>query len=422
MKIEACIIADDFTGAGDSSIYFCHAGYSVLLPLSLNKEDIPLPPDVLAINSESRLIGEDEAFAKVSRTLQKCIDLGAGSFYKKIDSTLRGNIDAEVKAFFAKAGYRAVVICPASPDVGRTVVSGQCLIHSKPINMTESGKDHLNPVGSADIRDLFHSVSDSRIHHVSIGELESCEDFRAEVEELTGRGFTHIICDAVTHTHLRKIASLFSNREILLAGSAGLAKAIASTMQGKKLPPETELFSRGEIMVLSGSRMEVSRKQIRKLSEAGRFKILEIPVAALLNKDESALKDFNKSLALLDPSYMPILIPGDPGRDENQSEIKGNSEAIADFMAETASELCHLRNISVLVIVGGHTTYKTMKKMSALGVLYEGEVIPGSPFGRLITADRREDYSLVTKSGSFGDENALVDITDFIEKRMGKKI
>ncbi len=422
MDIETVIIADDFTGAGDSSINFCHAGYSVFLPLRVREGDLNIHPDVLAINTETRLADESEAAERVRLAANKCRELGVTSFYKKIDSTLRGNIEAEVTALMETAEYQTALICPASPDLGRTVIDGRCLIYGKPINKTESGKDHLNPVKSAFIKDLFKSADSGSTYQFSIGEIEKGRGyFRARVNELMESGVRYILCDAENQDHLKVIASLYSDRRVLLVGSSGLAAAITASMGTPVHRDDSGVFDSGQILILSGSRMDVSRKQIKYLAEKRDFNIMPVPVAEILDKNTAAIDRFFMNLETMDTEKPMILVAGDHDRVESADKVKDNSEIIADLLAESAIRVCRQRDISVLIIIGGHTTYKTLNKIDTQGVLYQGEIIPGTPYGRLIHGDPDQSLSLVTKSGSFGDENALVEIVDFVRQRMQEK-
>ena len=83
MNIDTGIITDDFTGAGDSSIFFCQAGYAVYLPLNLEKVAMPQERGILVINTESRLADEEQAYRTVSEVVEKCRELEGCSFYKK---------------------------------------------------------------------------------------------------------------------------------------------------------------------------------------------------------------------------------------------------------------------------------------------------------------------------------------------------
>ena len=423
MNITTGIIADDFTGAGDSSIHFCLAGYSVYLPLSFDNPIIPDQTGVLAVNSETRLLEESEAYDKVCRVVKQCRALGVRSFYKKIDSTLRGNIASEVKAVMDCADYQIALICPAAPEIGRTVVDGQCLINNQPIKETESSKDHLNPVKSSYVKDLFSSVGAEKIRYFTREDLgKGTSVLEARIDDFIRTGITHIVCDGSSPEDLDTIASLFADQRLLLVGSAGLAKAVSTSLGRHAVPEENSVFAGDLTLVISGSRMEVTRKQIAKLAEERGFGIMTIPVDAILDQDRKALDRFRSSLEEMD-SYAPvILIPGENTREEKPEDIRNNSELIADFMGETAAQICRKQKIQVLITIGGHTAYKTMKKLKASGVMYQGEVLPGTPYGRLMTRDISQPLALITKSGSFGNEDALVSIVDFVEERMKERV
>lgn len=49
--------------------------------------------------------------------------------YKKVDSTIRGQISAEITAALKVFGQTMVVLAPAFPSTGRTTVGGYQLLH-----------------------------------------------------------------------------------------------------------------------------------------------------------------------------------------------------------------------------------------------------------------------------------------------------
>lgn len=157
------IVADDITGACDTGVAFPGAVVSLG----------PHAPaaEVTVFSTDSRNDLPEVAAAKV-RALRQRMPV-ADLVYKKIDSTMRGNVREEVAAFDAAA----VVVCPAFPDQGRTVVDGRAL-----------------PAG-IDLRAMF---GDS-------------------------------VRDAASNGDLREIASdALAQRPIpLLVGSAGLARELA---------------------------------------------------------------------------------------------------------------------------------------------------------------------------------------------------
>ena len=77
---------------------------------------------------------------KVNTTNDMVICLGNGSlnyatvyYYKKIDSTLRGNIAIETLTAIEILGYDAAIVIPAFPQEGRITVGGFHLLKGTPI-------------------------------------------------------------------------------------------------------------------------------------------------------------------------------------------------------------------------------------------------------------------------------------------------
>jgi len=80
----------------------------------------PEPADVIAISTESR----DSGLASFLTALQPWRDFPAPILFKKIDSTLRGNVGTEVVAAMVAFACDLAVVTPAFPAMGRVVVSG----------------------------------------------------------------------------------------------------------------------------------------------------------------------------------------------------------------------------------------------------------------------------------------------------------
>lgn len=76
---------------------------------------------------------------KISRYNIKCV-------YKKIDSTLRGNLGAEIKAVADVFKPDIVIIAPAYPANQRITIGGYHLLEGKPIELTEIANAPKTPV------------------------------------------------------------------------------------------------------------------------------------------------------------------------------------------------------------------------------------------------------------------------------------
>jgi len=125
MKI--LLIADDLTGALDSSAAFAARGLRVVCALAPGfvQGAVRQDPDVLAVTTNSRETNEDQAAARVVQVLEalgSTPEWRGAILFKKIDSRLKGHVSAEVAQL---ARLRpGLLACPAIPRLGRVVKDG----------------------------------------------------------------------------------------------------------------------------------------------------------------------------------------------------------------------------------------------------------------------------------------------------------
>jgi uncharacterized protein YgbK (DUF1537 family) len=200
LELECLLIADDLTGACDAAVHFARRGYPTHVHLEFHGEEA----GVLALSTESRHLSAAEIRPVMDELAQRLPVAGARILFKKIDSTVRGNVGAEIAAALAAFGCEAAVITPAYPAMGRTVEEG-----------------YLR-VAAAEAIDLSARLG-----------LESCVHVQpAAVSTALAAGARFISADATCDRDLDTIvaAGLASGRRILWTGSAGLASALARTL------------------------------------------------------------------------------------------------------------------------------------------------------------------------------------------------
>src|SRR6185436_17770119 len=93
------IIADDLSSATDCGAQVVRSGLSVVVPLggySLSTQ--VRAAQVLSVDTDSRSLSADDAYAKVKEASEQLVADGWTHFYKSVDSTLRGNLGAEIEA------------------------------------------------------------------------------------------------------------------------------------------------------------------------------------------------------------------------------------------------------------------------------------------------------------------------------------
>ncbi|UCE75156.1 MAG: hypothetical protein JSV56_05480, partial [Methanomassiliicoccales archaeon] len=102
MTLRCLVIADDLTGGADAGAQFAEKGLSTLLISVSDNTNIDfsryLNGEVLVINTDSRGLSPHRSFSLVSNLLKRCDKKLFPIIYKKIDSTLRGNIGYEIDA------------------------------------------------------------------------------------------------------------------------------------------------------------------------------------------------------------------------------------------------------------------------------------------------------------------------------------
>ncbi|MGV0909612.1 four-carbon acid sugar kinase family protein [Martelella sp. FOR1707] len=126
MPPDVLIIADDLTGALDSSVAFAGPGRPVLVARSPDAipEILSQSPDVLAVNTASRECDAEDAAQRVAAALARLPLADIPMIMKKVDSRLKGNIAAEMLALQASLGARRIIAAPAIPTMGRRVKGG----------------------------------------------------------------------------------------------------------------------------------------------------------------------------------------------------------------------------------------------------------------------------------------------------------
>lgn len=232
-------IADDLTGALETGAAFADHGLSACV--TTHPQIVQKPPDqsVYIIDSETRHCSPAEAEQKLEMIGQQAARFSPGLIYKKTDSTLRGNIHAELKGLCLSFPQHHILYAPAYPAMGRTVQDGHLLVHGTPVHETDFGKDRLNPVTSSDVRALL-------------------------------KGLPGSVLDGITDDDVAKAAhEILQTSSVIAAGPAAFAKALAAQIG---IPRKQNSWQRiKRCLILNGSLHPVSRDQIEWAQQNGVF-------------------------------------------------------------------------------------------------------------------------------------------------------
>ncbi|KMZ12055.1 4-hydroxythreonine-4-phosphate dehydrogenase [Candidatus Burkholderia humilis] len=266
MNAALLIVADDLSGTADCAV----AGVRHVLRATVMLESSGVTrldaSDVLAIDVDSRRASPDEA----ARRNADAVRLHAASgtrIYKKIDSTLRGNVAAETAALVPLAGM--TIVAPAFPAAGRTTQHGHQFVNGVPVEESEVWRNE-GIVGRADLVALLADAG-LRVAHLSLDDVRA--DLARHMQRLQAEHTQAVVCDALTDDDLKRIARASAELEnVFWVGSAGLALKLieALDLTPQSAQPETSATSDGPVLAVIGSMSSISHAQLDVLkSRAG---------------------------------------------------------------------------------------------------------------------------------------------------------
>ncbi len=395
--MHVAIIADDLTGAADTGVQLARAGYRTAVAFG----DAPIPPaedlDAVALDTDSRAMPAGFAAKRVLEAARAVRD--ARIVYKKLDSTLRGPIAAELAAALESTGRDRAVVAPAFPSAGRTTVEGVQLVRGVPVHETEAKDDPRTPVREGHIPTLL-GASFPSVGSLSFEELVDPAAVRRGLD-----GSTCVVADATREEDLEALVRAVADpSEVLWAGSAGLALALANVYPGPHAgtTPSSPAPVRG-VLVVVGSLSGVARGQLRSLSEG--YGCRAAPVSGEPGALEEVLGLAREGL--VEGACVAV-------HSAEERDPSGAAGSIVEALAEVVAGLSEGGLIDALVLTGGETAIGVGRRLGAVGIRLEGEVEPGIPVGTLIGPS---PYRVVTKAGGFGGPDTLVRV---VEKLRGK--
>lgn len=405
-EYEWLVIADDLTGANDTGHQFAAAGYETRV-LHAPSSDPP-PADVLVVNTDSRTVAPAAA-AEAVRDAVEGID--AERIYKKVDSTLRGNVGAEVGALLSDGETELALGAPAFPATGRITVNGTHLVRGEPIDEAESVQERENPPSTAQLGEIFSdagaSVAELPLETVQAGEAaitDRLADLRTEHDEPV-----IVACDATTDEHLGKIATaaLELDTAPIYVGSAGLAAPLAAAGDRS----ETERSVLGVV----GSTNETTFAQLRAVPDGivvplDIERALDDPTGAGNALAAAAVEKLRGDGVAVVASART---PEDVATAYDYAERNGVSSQAVPERIEAALEaaLAAIRRETTpdgVFATGGTVATATFDALGIADLELTGEeVVDGVPVASA-TVDSDTEITVVTKAGGFGERDTIV--------------
>lgn len=408
------LMADDLTGAADTAVALAGVGREaeILLKPCMSLRTYGR---VVAIDLDTRRMTEPEAVRTV-REFSVSLPSSDIQLFKKIDSTLRGHIGAELAALYQSITLpiqqegRLPTLClvaPAHPQLGRALKNGR-LVHRndrRPGSTSQSEKlDTDSPSIMTEL--ALHGFS---CELLSTSFIRTSDRLQAHMEAVASRPMPAMICDAETTDDLERIAAaaLAAAINCIWVGSAGLAYALnrklPSTHKGAAHQPGPFMAAgAGSRLFLVGSYSCVARQQVHELLRTDQLQCVAIsPHASLGQPDQQAQRQIDEIIATGKDLVICIAPEG-----EFQA---GHSLELANRMAALVAP--RLGRLGALVCCGGDTSRALFDNLRLHRLLGRQSHIPGASH---IRTEAYPKLPIIIKAGAFGDARSLLRIREHL--------
>ncbi|RKL63833.1 four-carbon acid sugar kinase family protein [Thermoanaerobacteraceae bacterium SP2] len=413
---KLCIIADDLTGATDTGVQFSKFGISTAVVFNyLTIKDLTFDFDIVSINAGTRNINREVAYSRVKDIVRTLRDMNFKLYYKKIDSTLRGQPDVEIEAMMDEMGYEMAFIVPSFPANGRKVEKGYLYIDK---NLKEE-QSNFQSIGF--VPDIFKNKTTKMVSLIEIDEVRkgSC-NIKQKIEEMRNLKKQIFVIDAVTNDDLMNIAFAVKDYayKSVIAGSAGLAACIPLTWEMVK---ENHQYPRGKpILFLAGTRNMVTAEQIKTLTAFSSVKVVEMNSEKIIKgkNEEEINRVIDETRKALNEGKITVIAIDSLLKSQvetySQEIPSEKAQKIAKSFGIIAKAIVTDNMIYTMIVTGGDIAINVFDALGAKGIILENEVLPGIPAGRLIGGGF-EGLHVVTKAGGFGDKNSFIDIVNYLK-------
>lgn len=409
------VIADDLTGSNATCSLFKKIGLRAASILKL-QSDRNYDVDVISYSTASRGLDKEEAYKKVSEAIKILKSRDILVYNKRIDSTLRGNIGAEINAMLDNLeNDRIAVVVPAYPDSGRIVVNKTMLVNGVLLENSDAGKDPKTPIKTSCVENLVQKdIKYSSTYFTLSDIVQPIEEIAKKIQEAIKKSRI-LIFDAVNNEDIIKISKAIIQSEINIVT---VDPGPFTLYYSRELQKKNHLEKK--ILMVIGSVTPTTKKQIEYILQEEDIFLVKMKIENFFEK-ESCLKEVERAISFIKKgitSYNLFLVTTSPIGDEKKADLQKLAETlntsveeiskiIADTLTETIVKILkETEKFEGIYSSGGDITIALLEKLKATGVEIREEVIPLAAYGRIIGGDF-PDLKLVSKGGMVGDEKTI---------------
>ncbi|HWL29951.1 MAG TPA: four-carbon acid sugar kinase family protein [Burkholderiaceae bacterium] len=401
------VLADDLTGAADAAVALAGPARDAEIHLAL-PQDPQSGAAVMAIDLDTRRMPVDAARSVTARCASSLVS-SHRHLFKKIDSTLRGHIGAELAALYRQAWpacdrgshgqTHLCIVAPAHPLMGRFMRSGRLTIQDATTGANLSSR----ATGGTTLSDQLQA-SGFTCTPLHVDDIRRCSPAQLTrlIEHSAKHDMAALVCDGESMEDLHRIvrAALASNTRSIWVGSGGLAQALSASHAPSHTDPAVSphLFVKpkeGSQLFVVGSYSEVARRQVEALRASSNVGLLALSAEELLDSGLAAQRNTLDTWLTEGRDVVVTVRPDGPIRPELSLHL---ATGLARLIAPTVGRL------GALVCCGGDTSRALFDALGLVRIRARQAHETGVTH---IHADTWPTLPIVLKAGAFGDAHTL---------------
>lgn len=385
------IIADDFTGALDTSCCFAKYGFRTwLLPADSGTIALDTDPEVLVFASGTRHMLPGEAYETTARIIEQWKDR-AECIFLKTDSAWRGNISATAAAAVHTTG-RTLHAMPAYPQIGRTLKDGTVYVGEQLLEQSVFAKDPRSPMRISNGTDLLRMDYPLRVQKVPEGAGTEASD------GLDGERPEVCLYDCTTEESMENtVRARIREGCSLISGCAGLgniyakllAKADSRSGSLENTDNTDNTAAEEGFLIFSGSANPITFAQLAERGEIPLFRLDEAEAA----------------LSVLRSGGTAIVAAAEREEDVQRDVPASYHEELMARMTQAAEKLISSSGCRDLAVFGGDTLEGILTILGWRQIRVTGQIEDGVSVCLADTACGR--LRIFAKSGGLGSRQVI---------------
>lgn len=409
--LKLLVIADDFTGALDTGVQFSNQGIKTLVSTNtdLAYGEVDEAIEVLVINTESRYLSFEAAYQLIKTIIVSAKKIGIPYIYKKVDSGLRGNISAEIKAVLDASQQNVIPFLPAYPEMNRVLIDGHLYIDQVLVTESVFANDPYEPVTESNVIRRLQQEANVEARLIQGDTLP---------EDAQGV----LVFDAQTNETLERQLQMLDEADLMhiTIGCAGFAKVLAKHLFPNEKPISYSL--KKPLVVICGSVNPITKKQVEYAEKKQYPRISLTPSQLLCLTHWESSEGQNQLQAYLSLMKEHSLVVFETLNEEmtnglpiySQENQLTNSECrfrIGTSLGALTKALWREHTENTFLFTGGDTLFQSMQVLGVNKIEPIAEISPGVVLSMIEWNQKK--MQVITKSGGFGNEELFEEISQW---------